>query len=508
MAEEEIKEQPPARDSPAPARAQETSDSSQLHTDIQKPASGEIVAGQTLQYSNTKEGSPTESAAALPPSAMSPAPPTDAQVSRPSSLEESSPAPSANQQQQQQNAMSAPAPVKKRSATATPKGIAVRKPATKKRKVESNATETTQTSTSTTTSRAKKGGKGVKTETGSQIASSPAPEPKKVGAKKKPPTAAAKGNGAAGSGEVFCICRTGDDHTWMIGCDGGCEDWFHGKCVNINEVDCDLIDKYICPACEERQGVHTTWKPMCRLPRCRKPARVATRPPSKYCSDEHGVEFMRLKLGGVRPPVAGHAIPSGESNDDLGAKGGPLSAPELKAIVSLVNSTAEFRTLGNKEDSSAYLELEADNLPCTPKEREVIQRLQYRLSRMKSHVEMLRDRERLIGIVRQHAKNALEHLKATEPKAGWKDICGFNPILSLSDKEFNDWRLSATGKSSLEAGQLPEPSTGVNGEEDKPDEDGDVVMNGVKAEADAVDGPSDKILVGVCLKKRCERHRH
>jgi len=46
--------------------------------------------------------------------------------------------------------------------------------------------------------------------------------------------------------ELFCICRKPDNHTWMIGCDGGCEDWFHGKCVQIKEEDGDLIDKYIC----------------------------------------------------------------------------------------------------------------------------------------------------------------------------------------------------------------------------------------------------------------------
>lgn len=86
--------------------------------------------------------------------------------------------------------------------------------------------------------------------------------------------------------EVFCICRKGDNHTWMIGCDGGCEDWFHGRCVNIQERDGDLIDKYICPKCEENGRGQTTWKRMCRRKECRKPARVLAEPPSKYCSDE------------------------------------------------------------------------------------------------------------------------------------------------------------------------------------------------------------------------------
>ena len=54
-------------------------------------------------------------------------------------------------------------------------------------------------------------------------------------------------------GGVFCICRGPDDHTWMIGCDGDCEDWFHGRCVNMRQEDADLIDKYICtwPLLEE-----------------------------------------------------------------------------------------------------------------------------------------------------------------------------------------------------------------------------------------------------------------
>lgn len=46
--------------------------------------------------------------------------------------------------------------------------------------------------------------------------------------------------------ELFCICRKPDDHTWMIACDGPCQDWFHGRCVGMDEKDGNLIDKYIC----------------------------------------------------------------------------------------------------------------------------------------------------------------------------------------------------------------------------------------------------------------------
>ena len=45
---------------------------------------------------------------------------------------------------------------------------------------------------------------------------------------------------------LFCVCRKPDDHTVMIACDGPCQDWFHERCVGIDEKDGNLIDKYIC----------------------------------------------------------------------------------------------------------------------------------------------------------------------------------------------------------------------------------------------------------------------
>ena len=45
--------------------------------------------------------------------------------------------------------------------------------------------------------------------------------------------------------EVYCICRRPDTGKWMIGCDG-CDDWFHGQCVNVAEEDGRLLDKYYC----------------------------------------------------------------------------------------------------------------------------------------------------------------------------------------------------------------------------------------------------------------------
>ena len=46
--------------------------------------------------------------------------------------------------------------------------------------------------------------------------------------------------------ELFCVCRKPDNHSWMIACDGGCNDWFHGACVDMTEDEGRLIDAYIC----------------------------------------------------------------------------------------------------------------------------------------------------------------------------------------------------------------------------------------------------------------------
>ncbi|RMD42411.1 hypothetical protein DV735_g2747, partial [Chaetothyriales sp. CBS 134920] len=105
------------------------------------------------------------------------------------------------------------------------------------------------------------------------------------------PSASATPTSSNDDGEIFCICRKGDNHTWMIACDGGCNEWYHGNCVNIRERDGDLIDKYICPRCT-KVGLQTTWKRMCRRKGCRRPARVLANPPSKYCSKECGRMFF------------------------------------------------------------------------------------------------------------------------------------------------------------------------------------------------------------------------
>ena len=125
------------------------------------------------------------------------------------------------------------------------KGIAsaIKKPTAKKRKLDADSmdgTPSSQRSGTPASSRASKTPvpRNRKQSSATPLHSSPAPGHKEVEDDDD--------EDIDDDSELFCICRKPDDHTWMIGCDGGCEDWFHGRCVKMNERDGNLIDKYIC----------------------------------------------------------------------------------------------------------------------------------------------------------------------------------------------------------------------------------------------------------------------
>ena len=135
-------------------------------------------------------------------------------------------------------------PSKKRAAPK--KGTAsAMKPAAKKRKIETNKTESVASSPALPRNG---------TPASSRASRTPAPKNQKQGSETPARSSSVlKSNEDEDDddmdideNEQFCICRGPDDHTWMIACDGGCDDWFHGRCVNMDEKDGKLIDKYIC----------------------------------------------------------------------------------------------------------------------------------------------------------------------------------------------------------------------------------------------------------------------
>ncbi|KAJ3177281.1 CXXC-type zinc finger protein 1 [Geranomyces variabilis] len=71
---------------------------------------------------------------------------------------------------------------------------------------------------------------------------------------------------------VYCICRKpfdgSADNEFYIGCEG-CDEWFHGRCVNVTEQEAGGIEQWMCAACEER-GLLIVRKIVCAAPGCGK----------------------------------------------------------------------------------------------------------------------------------------------------------------------------------------------------------------------------------------------
>ncbi|KAL8654444.1 MAG: hypothetical protein Q9226_003432 [Calogaya cf. arnoldii] len=466
------------------------------------------------------------------------------------------------------SAMLKPPPAPSRKRPAPKKGTATAsKPAAKKRKVD--------TVESIEPSSPARG-----TSTPSRTSKTPAPRSRKrESATPQRSSSIVNDDDDEDENGVFCICRGPDNHTWMIACDGPCEDWFHGKCINMTEKEGDLIEKYYCPNCSEAGKGETLWKRMCRLEGCIRPARISGTKKSKYCSDEHGCEFMKREalkkevgaktMKGGSSDTAGAIAKKGRmtnnsfaeatlvTEDDMqthvpepspqsvskegdGAngeedqsslRGGILPAGELKALVSDVKDASQFHKLGNgplnpPRDAEPHDVTMEDappsynsRIPYNAAESDLLQTLLTKKDELRSRKKMLDDRDIFLILVRERAKIVIEQLKRKESNI--KDICGFDVRLIWSDEEFEIWRNSPEGVSSLKDRRLGAPTVleiprvlaphlyDARKMDDHVDQQ---LTNG----HDAVAGPSngeeqadasDEIGTGVCQKKRCERHK-
>ncbi|KAB8343264.1 hypothetical protein FH972_022852 [Carpinus fangiana] len=301
---------------------------------------------------------------------------------------------------------------------------------------------------------------------------------------------------------LYCICRKPDNHTWMIGCDGGCEDWFHGKCVGMVQADEPLLDKFICPNCEEKEIGVTTWKPMCRRDTCRQPARLKKGAESKYCSDDCGRRFMQamVAMSGKKNTHdtpkkrrKAHAADHEEEHVDLGPLGGPVRPHELAALVTSTSNLEGFKALGsppNAADSALPTPPASSVSPAderknpletqhdyTSEETTRLAAIAKRKARLRERRALLKDREKFVGLVKAYAASKLE-----------KQQCGFDPRLSWDEANFSQWRQSPAGQAAFERGGLVDEPV---------DEDAMDVDDSGKDKSKHAD---------LCLKKRCGRH--
>jgi COMPASS component SPP1 len=241
--------------------------------------------------------------------------------------------------------------------------------------------------------------------------------------------------------QLYCICRKGDDHTWMIACDGGCKDWFHGRCVKIKEEDGNLIDRYICPKCEPKIGSVTTWKPMCRRDGCRKPARVLQKNPSKYCSDDCGVRFMEenIRVAGIRAREYAKEYPARVPDDSTNhVRGGPMGPLALQTVIQSVSTASQFRALGDDIETLSSAPSAAALLSID--EEAQMSQLASQKNDLRSKRLQLKAREQLLNLIKQRSAK----LFAASEKN--KEPCGYDERLGFGPKELDDYRESEEGK--------------------------------------------------------------
>ncbi|OAL26519.1 hypothetical protein AYO20_10088 [Fonsecaea nubica] len=426
------------------------------------------------------------------------------------------------------------------------------------------------------TNHLKLGPSKLKTQTSAaSVKSSPTPASSRAASRdigSPSPSIADTASSSNDDGEVFCICRKGDNHTWMIACDGGCDEWFHGNCVNIKERDGELIDKYICPSCT-KPGLQTTWKRMCRRKDCRKPARVTQVPPSKYCSDACGrMFFVELVQRGdpqaqtskdgqyviEGPPLKKHrkkqktkekpakpllnlvngvdpdsrlATPaysdderteyetdSSLDDDMLPNRGSALRAGEIKALVEKCKDIEQLKALGRKPDTPPRdIEMTGtESKPTLPDleyddlETTKMANIIAEKQRLNVRYDMLVAREKFLELVKTRSSTIVDEVRKTHPKM--KDLCGFDPRMAWSDEEFMIWYDQNGGRAVIDAGA----DARIGPPEEIATDDGNTKLhNGVAQHnpspvEDGEEQETDNMprKGGVCIKNRCPRHRN
>ncbi|KAF2125674.1 hypothetical protein P153DRAFT_323738 [Dothidotthia symphoricarpi CBS 119687] len=398
-------------------------------------------------------------------------------------------------------------PAPSSSSAAKKKGTAKAMKPSKKRKIDTDGDSNTRSVTPTSRTSKHIPSKGSKrgSQAGTPAAeSSPAPESA---------SQAHHSDEDAESSEdhnLYCICKKPDNHRWMIGCDGGCDDWFHGDCINMKQADEGLVDKFICPLCEENGRGKTSWKPMCRRDGCRKPAKLGRDRESKYCSEECGVLFMTEQLhrtAGAKgangkskkskkknPIKSTDDTPEHEEEEEPTPLGGVLRAKDLKALVDASPNIQAFRNLGTGVLSPPQTASPtqpsftgADDLALTAAETERLKALHNEKSQLKDRLEVLRDREWFVSMAKEQALRVAER-----EKIKIKEFCGYDSRLSWSDAEFLLWRNSRHGRAAFQFNTLAP--------------DAEQVAAMPASPADAVVPAFDAQREAACLKKRCSKH--
>jgi hypothetical protein len=240
---------------------------------------------------------------------------------------------------------------------------------------------------------------------------------------------------SSNDGGEYCICRGPDDHRPMIACDN-CDEWYHCSCVGVKEGDVLLIDKYVCQKCHIPGTHFTTWKPMCRLPGCRKPCDLNRDPPSKYCCPEHKSKFWEEAI---------KRAPDGPSP----SRGGAITKGELKSLLDHTKGDVKaFHSLGTKPTLPTPPELIDWNKILTEEEKGRLCQITADKLILKTRSNGFKDKEKVVRMAMDRLK------KATDARKDLAGVCGWDARLAMNEEEFQVWRNSDAGIKVFETSTL------------------------------------------------------
>ncbi|KAF7791898.1 hypothetical protein EIP86_002922 [Pleurotus ostreatoroseus] len=239
-----------------------------------------------------------------------------------------------------------------------------------------------------------------------------------------------EGEGAADAADdkLYCICKTSyDEDRVMIACDR-CDEWYHTSCVNMPDLEVDLVDQFICPVCIAKHPnlpLKTTYKTRCwaglQHPNpaspeaCHKSSRGAF---SKYCSDECGVKYIatRIEQWGGDKRALWEAVKNAE----------PRQAVVLRVIPD-TESDGTIKAEGAPPTDAAHPRTEIVKPSKTPAQRE-LERLEAQLVKVESKRELLtKDQE-----VMQWREKVVELAAARAERV---QECGWDQRLCFGDEE-------------------------------------------------------------------------
>ncbi|CCC69146.1 hypothetical protein NCAS_0C01560 [Naumovozyma castellii] len=291
---------------------------------------------------------------------------------------------------------------------------------------------------------------------------------------------------------VYCICKRPDHGELMVGCDG-CDDWFHFSCLKIPTVYQKLVFSFFCPYCQA--GItgpkanalgddqipypKTLWKRKCRLPDCYLPVMEK----SKYCSKEHGVEFMKGIMDKLDVSDVGKTLRSEDDKESFVRD--MIKRSENDQVEAFINLGA-----------SDFIDKEV------PKELnpELYQKIITNDDRM---IDLQRNQETVEGITIPEIK---KNITLLEKYASWAN--DINIKLNKSVEDEGDAMSSPTKKSTKGKKKKPhnknKPKRSICGYI-KSFETIPCSVEDFISEYDSND-PTITHIQGVCLNSKCQRH--